>query len=66
MDKTYRVVRFYQDGHPQLVIAEGLSLAQAQDWCRSPETSSATASEPDNVAHTGEHGPWFDGYREEQ
>lgn len=64
-EATYSVVRFYQESHPELVIAEGLSLEEAQDWCRSPQTSSATATDADAVAHTDQYGPWFDGWTAE-
>ena len=50
MPPTYRVVRFYA---PHLdkatrTISEGLTLAQAQEHCRSPKTRRP--------------GEWFDGY----
>lgn len=52
-ERSYRVVRFHFDtDHPdhRKVIAEGLSLDEAQDHCNDERT----------------HGPgWFDGYEEE-
>ena len=61
---TYKIVRMYFDGDNR-VIDTGLTLEQAQAHCRDPETSSRNCKEPANVAHTEEHGPWFDGYEEE-
>lgn len=54
MGKTYKIVRQYKDGnHPDhhKVIKEGLTLAEAQDHCQSPETE--------------EKGVWFDSFYEE-
>jgi hypothetical protein len=46
---TYEIVRFRQDGDNE-VIETGLTLAEAQEHCKRPDT----------------HGDgWFDGYREE-
>lgn len=61
-DKGYRVVRIYRDIDRRRVMAEGLSLREAQAWCRDPETSSSTASSAIARARTALHGPWFDGY----
>jgi len=48
--KTYKIVRFYQDGRPRRTIKRGLNLADAQAHCSKEET----------------HGEgWFDGYDEE-
>jgi hypothetical protein len=57
---TYKIVRGWRDHARREVIAEGLTLAEAQAHCRDPETSSRTASDPDLSA-----GPWFDGYERE-
>jgi len=46
-------------------INDGLTLEEAQDWCKDPETSSRTCKHPNNVARTERCGPWFDGYEEE-
>ena len=63
---TYKIVRFYQDrDKPAEVIENGLTLEEAQEHCNDPETSSTTAIGTLAVAHTLEHGPWFDGYTEE-
>jgi hypothetical protein len=59
---TYKVFRFYQDGHPKRTIRTGLSLAEAQEHCQDPETSSRTATSDEAREHTAEYGEWFDGY----
>jgi len=61
-EKTYKIVRTYFDGHKPKVMETGLSLADAREWCRDPETSSRTATSKEAVAHTAKYGPWFDGY----
>ena len=49
---TYKIVRFYYPSlEPQKVIKKGLSLKEAQEHCKKPETS--------------KKGKWFDGYTEE-
>lgn len=61
---SYTIVRFYQDDHESQIIDTGLTLEEAQAWCRDPETSSATATGKTAARHTAEFGQWFDGYRE--
>jgi hypothetical protein len=57
---TYKIIRFYQERNkPSRVLRTGLSLEDAQAHCKDPETSSSTATDPD------EPGVWFDGYDEE-
>jgi hypothetical protein len=61
---TYKIIRFYQrEDMPHEVIAEGLTLQQAQQHCHDQESSSATAAERDNILRTRQYGEWFDGYR---
>lgn len=63
---TYKIVRFYQDSTiASHTIMEGLTLDEAQEHCRDPETSSRTCKHPDNVNRTIILGDWFDGYTEE-
>ncbi len=63
---TYRIVRtFFNDDEAPEVIKRGLTLEEARDHCRDPETSSRTATTKAAVACTKLHGPWFDGYEEE-
>lgn len=62
---TYRIVRMYKDDHETKVIKRGLTLEEAREHCKDPETSSSTCAELDNLEHTRKHGHWFDGYVEE-
>lgn len=40
---TYKIVRmFFNNDYRSKVMARGLTLQEAQDWCRDPETSSST------------------------
>jgi len=63
---TYRIVRMFQDEDvPSRIIKRHLTLEEAQEWCRDPETSSRTATIKAAQVITEEFGPWFDGYEEE-
>jgi hypothetical protein len=64
---TYSIVRFFQDKNvdPRL-IRTGLTLEQAQRWCRNAETSSSTCTKAEGKNLTKLFGPWFDGYSEER
>lgn len=64
---TYRIVRFYRDDEElnRTTVVRGLTREQAEAHCKHPETSSSTATNPEAVARTREHGAWFDGYEEE-
>ena len=65
--KTYRIVRMYQN--PSIVsewIDTGLTLEEAQEHCKDPETSSKTATDPRLNTLTAVFGEWFDGYEEEE
>jgi hypothetical protein len=64
--KTYRIVRMY--AHPSMSsewIDTGLTLEEAKEHCKDPETSSKTATAPQLVNLTHLFGDWFDGYEEE-
>ena len=63
---TYRIVRMFQNPflHTR-VIKRGLTLEEAQRWCRDPETSSRTATSTNARQRTMAYGAWFDGYEEE-
>ena len=59
----YKVVRFYENaGIRRRVMAEYLTLEQAQTHCQDPETSSSTCTKPANVRRTRTLGRWFDAY----
>lgn len=63
---TYRILRRNFDGDLDKVMAEGLTLEEAQTWCRDPETSSRTCTSPEGESLTRRFGRWFDGYEEEE
>ena len=63
---TYRIVRFHKDNYKPRVLFRGLTLEEAQRWCRDPETSSSTCKEKRGREHTERFGAWFDGYEEER
>lgn len=61
MADKYKIVRMYQRGGRR-TIETGLTLEQAQEHCRDPETSSRTATSSKARERTRRMGPWFDGY----
>jgi hypothetical protein len=66
MTTFYRVVRHFAD-HPRNdhTVRRGLTLEEAKEHCRDPETSSRTARSPRHRDLTERMGPWFDGYEGE-
>lgn len=64
---TYMIVRFYRDDEElnRTVVTTGLTLEQAQAHCSDPQTSSSTCTSAEGTKRTEDHGPWFDGYTEE-
>jgi hypothetical protein len=64
MEPRYRIVRFFFNRSERPVIKEDLTLEEAKKHCNDPETSSRTAKSMDN--YTQEHGPWFDGFEEDE
>ena len=62
---TYKIVRHYFNG-PKRTVERGLTLEQAQEHCRDPETSSKTCTSAAGRRRTSERGPWFDGYEQER
>lgn len=65
--KTYQIIRFYQDlSIDNQVIKTGLSLEEAQSYCKSPEVSSSTCSTMEGIRRTEQCGAWFEGYQEEE
>jgi hypothetical protein len=59
----YDIVRFYEGDHDTEVIERSVTLAEAQEHCRDPETSSETATGAEAAARTAAYGRWFDGYQ---
>ena len=55
---TYKIIRFRFEGNDR-TIKRGLTLEEAQEHCRDPETSGSTCSD------LKKRGQWFDGYTEE-
>jgi len=51
--RIYFIVRMYRDDRPSKRIKSGLTLAEAQEWCRRDDTH-----EKDADGNT----VWFDGY----
>lgn len=63
---TYKIVRKFQRSNVEdELIAEGLSLEEAQEHCQDPETSSRTCTSREGRERTEEYGAWFDAYYEE-
>lgn len=61
---TYKIVRVYFEGSNR-TIDRGLTLEEAQEHCRDPETSSSTCTSAAGLKRTRERGKWFDGYEAE-
>lgn len=59
--ETYKVVRHFMN-RSNITLRRGLSLQEAQQHCKDPETSSSTCRLAVNVRRTKRLGPWFDGY----
>jgi hypothetical protein len=60
---TYQTILFRFNG-PNKVLARGLTLEQAQEVCRDPNTSSKTCEKASYFKRWGD-GPWFVGYDED-
>ncbi len=63
---TYRIIRLHKDDCKPRVLSRGLTLEEAQRWCRNPETSSSTCEGEAGKVYTEIHGAWFDAYEEER
>lgn len=63
-DCKYKIVRSYFKGGKRTVLT-GLTLEEAQAYCKDPETSSRTCTKSANKARTRRMGAWFDGYEHE-
>lgn len=63
----YKIVRMYAEErsrHHNRTIKSGLTLEEAQEHCRDPETSSSTCTSARKRRITAMRGAWFDGYTE--
>lgn len=61
--RTYKIVRFYfRRDQRKRTIATGLTLQEAQEHCRDPESSWKTARSAAARRRLIERGEWFDGY----
>lgn len=60
----YKVICKYFK-HTDELVAEGLTLDEAQDMCQDPETSSRTCTTLEGLERTEIYGPWFYAYTEE-
>lgn len=59
----YKIVRMYMNGSTRKrTLDTGLTLEEAQEHCKDPETSSRTCTTSAGKARTRKLGPWFDGY----
>jgi hypothetical protein len=61
--ESYDIVRMYQKGGNR-IIKKGLTLKEAQEHCRDPESSSSTCTNQVGKLRTKRQGPWFDGYQD--
>ena len=60
---TYKIIRFFQDRYRKSrTIKRGLTLQEAQAYCKDPETSGRTCKGATGKSRTKRYGPWFDGY----
>lgn len=63
---TYHIVRMYFTRHSRRVNGmSGLTLEEAKEHCKDPETSSKTCTSSEGRRRTRECGPWFDAYEED-
>jgi hypothetical protein len=59
----YKIVRnYFNAGITSRVMRTGLTLEEAQEHCKNPETSSSTATGKSAKATTRRVGKWFDSY----
>ena len=66
MMERYKIVRMYFSfGYPRRTIKRGLTLEQAREHCRNPETSWRTATSYVARRRTQRMGEWFDNYESE-
>lgn len=59
----YKIIRCFMN-HDSKEMETDLTLEEAQDHCKDPETSSRKCTSAEGHALTEEFGPWFDSYEE--
>jgi len=60
-EETYYIIRKFKNSeHRDTKIKDDLTLKEAQEHCRDPETSSQTATSPEAKALTAKCGDWMD------
>ncbi len=62
---SYKIVRLFFERGRRYTIHRGLTLEEAQEHCKDPETSSSTCTKAINHRRTRNCGPWFDSYSKE-
>ncbi len=60
--RAYNIVRFFRNSGCRRAIRKRVTLAEAQQHCQDPETSSSTCRGEAGKRRTWRNGPWFDGY----
>lgn len=63
--QTYVIKRRFKNRDEVIVLARGVSLAEAKAHCSDPDTSSATCSTVEGQDLARQFGPWFDTWEEE-
>jgi hypothetical protein len=58
----YKIVRIFANRERKVTIHRNLTLMEAQEHCRDPQTSSAGCTTKTGKARTRNYGPWFDSY----
>ena len=61
----YKIVRFYERDACEDIGIDGLTLEEAQAYCKDKEGSSKTCTTHSNKKRTELCGNWFEGYTEE-
>lgn len=64
-EQKFKIVRMFYEDYPEKTIKRGLTLEEAQAWCKDPETSSSTCKSKKARAIFAKYGEWFDGYAED-
>lgn len=60
--QTYRIMRYFFEGHCPQIVHTGLTLDEAQEHCNNPETDSTTCTSATARQLAVKRGRWFDGY----